>query len=243
MAYKMRQVRIALRFKERWAANPEGMEKRRRAGVRANAAAWARAREGWREMWGTKEDRLTPAQAKALAESFLKQMRGKWRTKKHPRNARSVLKRVVKLGIWKFDDALGLYLNPRMEQARQMEQARMREAEAIAERRAAEAREAEAAKEAEMKRFALFSGESAPAGWEEALPRADLPAVLGWLLSKKYLSLGQSFKDAKPIGAEIALSAYASPETWPKLLERGNQHAARMCADLAAPAEALLCAD
>jgi hypothetical protein len=147
----MEKVRAALEFKEKWAKNPEGMELRRKAGVRANAAAWAKSREAWIEWWNKMKDELTTERAREVAALFLREMRGKWRTRKHPRCVRSVLMRVSKLGVWRFDDSRGLYINPAMEQARRIEQARMHEAEARAvekERLAAERAEA-ARREAE----------------------------------------------------------------------------------------------
>lgn len=248
-AYRMGKVRAALEFREKWAKNPEGMERRRKAGVRANAAAWARERKAWMEWWGCKRDLLTTEEARALAASFLRQMRGKWRTRKHPRCVRSVLKRVAKLGVWRFDDCRGLYINPRMEAERQRERAERLAEEQRAERIAEENRraKAEAERRAEEERARAEAEEAArraayckPAGveWYQTIPEEDRPAVLAYLVSRRHLRPGGTLADT-PSGlvrrwAELgALSGMAETARW---------HAERE-EEVRRYAEALLCAD
>lgn len=216
LAWKMRQIRTALEFKKKWETNPEGMEKRRRAGVKSNAARWAKAREDWIRYFDSLEDELTPAEARQVAEGFLKKQAGKWRTKKHPRCARSVLKRVAKLGVWKFDEMRGLYINPRREEMRRREAAEREErrrfdeaeSQAAAERAkaAAEAkRAAEEAKRAEddaAKRRAADAAKPAPAGWDDFISAEDKPALLEWLIQRGRLTRGQTLADARAKDAE-----------------------------------------
>lgn len=216
LAWKMRQIRAALEFKKKWETNPEGMEKRRRAGVKSNAARWAKSREAWIRHFDSLEDELTPAEARQVAEGFLKMKAGKWRTKKHPRCARSVLKRVSKLGVWKFDEMRGLYINPwreemrRREAAEREERRRFDEAESRAaaerSRAAAEAKraaeEARRAEETEAARRAAEAAKPAPAGWDDFIPAEDKPALLEWLIRRGRLTRGQTLADARAKDAE-----------------------------------------
>lgn len=247
-AWKMRQIRTALEFKKKWETNPEGMEKRRRAGVKSNAAKWAKSREGWIRYWGRMKDELTPEAAREVAERFLRQQRGKWRTRKHPRLARSVLKRVSKLGVWKFDELRGLYINPRMEAERQRERAEREEAERRAEIAAADARrrreEAEAkakAEREEAERRATEAARPAPAGWDDFIPAGDKGPLLAHLRFLGILDEDEGLADTPALMAErlILLSA-REPQRMARNIEMGRR---LWDAELARYAEAVLCAD
>jgi hypothetical protein len=248
-AYRMGKVRAALEFKEKWAKNPEGMERRRKAGVRANAAAWAREREAWAGWWDRVKDQLTSEEAKALAASFLRRMRGKWRTRKHPRCVRSVLKRVAKLGVWRFDDCRGLYINPRMEAERQRERADRRAEEEHAEIRAEEMRRARAEAErlaAEKEARAKAAEEAkraedakpAGAGWYQTIPDGDWPAVLAYLVHRRHLRPGQTLADT-PSGLVRKWAKLGQPDS---LAALARIYYAREV-EVRQYAEALLCAD
>lgn len=248
-AYRMGKIRSALMFREKWAKNPEGMERRREAGVRANAAAWARERQAWVSWWGKMRDELTPEDARKLAASFLRQMRGKWRTRKHPRCVRSVLKRVAKLGVWRFYDCRGLYINPRMEAERQSaradrmakeERAELRAAEMRRAREEAERMAAEQRARAEAEEEAKRADAAKPAGadWYQPIPEEDRPAVLAYLIRRLHLRPGQTLADTPRglvqrwvnLGAVIELVGFARIQA-----ERENE--------VRRYAEALLCAD
>jgi hypothetical protein len=248
----MEKVRAALEFKEKWAKNPEGMELRRKAGVRANAAAWAKSRESWIEWWNKMKDELTTEKAREVAASFLRQKRGKWRTRKHPRCVRSVLMRVSKLGVWRFDDSRGLYINPRMEAERQRERAdrraeeeraelraeEMRRARAEAERKAAEDRaKAEAEKEAQRADDAKPAGEK----WYRRIPEEDRPAVLCYLIRRRHLRPGQTLADT-PSGLIRKWASINGTICVESTVLLGRFHF-EMEAEVRRYAEALLCAD
>lgn len=238
-----------MEFKEKWAKNPEGMERRRKAGVRANANAWAREREAWASRWDRMKDELTTEEAREVAASFLRQMRGKWRTRKHPRCVRSVLMRVSKLGVWRFDDSRGLYINPRMEAERQRARADRRAEEERAELRAEEIRRARAeaerlAAEEEARAKAEAEAQRAdyakPAGgeWYQRIPEEDRPAVLAYLVSRRHLRPGQTLADT-PSGL---IRRWANLGAFDSLATSARLYYAREV-EVRQYAEALLCAD
>jgi hypothetical protein len=159
--------------------------------------------------------------------------------------------RVSKLGVWRFDDSRGLYINPAMEQARRIEQARMHEAEARAvekERLAAELRaeaERKAAEDrakAEAEKEAQRADDAKPAGeeWYQPIPEEDRPAVLCYLIRRRQLRPGQTLADI-PIG-RVRKIDYNDPSMVDALVSLGRFHF-EMEAEVRRYAEALLCAD
>lgn len=245
-AYKHRQIKAALKFRELWKANPEGMERRRKAGTRKAAERHKQDGQMWAEYWSKVPDLATPAEAKERAEAFLVAMRGCWRSvKKRPKCARSVLKRLSKMGLWAFDISRGLWVNPRnearrvelAEQQRAEEELRREYARADEERRQKAQMEAERVRQQEQARAAEKEArekERAREGWHDFIPAEYKAEALAYALSRKMLADGQGLDEMPAYRAQSWEAA-----GWDGLgpvLEAGR------IARLRPYAEALLCA-
>jgi len=244
-AYRSRQIKTALKFRELWKSNPEGMERRRRAGTRKAAARHAEDRRMWAEYWAKVPDLASPADAKKAAELFLSNMRGSWRsTKLRPKSARSVLKRLAKMGIWTFDFASGVWIHPGRQERREQQRAERLYAEEQA-RRVAEAERAR--KELAARLAAEEAARPKPAppppppppkrareGWHSFVPEEYKAEAADYFLFLGLISEGQNIGDVPEVYAE-------------RLEARGWEHMRRQLDErirlrLLPYAEAALCA-